>query len=96
MTDGKLYKGEFKDVVLADVSTLKEENIVKNATGFACHSLKESDTKISCLHEDVCYAVDISTISVYSKPSNPVNCHVSRKVLLPNKGKLLRIIKNHY
>ena len=75
-TDAKVYKGEFKELVKADVSLLKEENIVKDASGFACHASRESATKVSCVHENICYALDISTISENSTPSNPVNCYV--------------------
>ena len=75
-------------MVLADVSMLKEEFRVKNTTGFACHELKlnESDTKASCMHENLCYALDVSTIAVTSKPLNPVKCYIKKQVLLPNKG----------
>ena len=85
-TDAKIYKGEFKEVILADESMLKEENRVKDASGFACHALRDSDTKASCMHENICYVLNISTIAVNSTPSNPVNCHVKKQVLLPTKG----------
>ena len=76
-----------KIIVLADVSMLKEENIAEGASGFVCHAWKESEAKASCLHEDVCYALGISTVAVSSTPSNPVDCYVKKPVLLPNKGK---------
>ena len=71
-TDGKIYKGESKEVALADFSMLKEENLGKDASGFACHALGESDTKASCMHENLCYVLNISTIAVSSIPSNSV------------------------
>ena len=85
-TDGKIYKTELKDLVLADVSMLKEENRVQGASGLACHAVRDSDTKASCMHDNLCYSLDISTIAVSSKPSNPVNCYVKKQDILPTKG----------
>ena len=91
-TDGKIrITGGFKKLVLADVSMLKEENRVKDASELACHAVRESDTKASCMHENLCYVLNISTISVNSIPSNPVNCLVKNQVLLPNKGSKVSI-----
>ena len=52
-SDGKIFKGESKEPVLADISMLKEENIVKGASVLACHASRESDTKASCIHENM-------------------------------------------
>ena len=85
-SDGKIYKGEFKEVVEANVSMMKEENRVKGASEMGCYALKESDTKTSCMHENVCYALDISTIAVNSVPSSPVKGFVKKQVRLPTEG----------
>ena len=49
-THGKIHSKErFKKLILADVSMMKEENKVKDASRFACHAVRESDTKASCM-----------------------------------------------
>ena len=86
MTEAKVFKGEMKYQIQADVSMLKEENKVKEASAIGCSTVEGSDTKASCFHENVCYAIDIFDIAVDAKPSNPVNCFVKNEVYLPSEG----------
>ena len=85
IADGKITIQEnLKHIIQVDNSMLKEEYKIKEVIGFACHTVK-SDV-VSCLHENICYALDISTIAVESEPSNPVSCYVRNQVQLSTKG----------
>ena len=90
MSEGIVFKSEWKHKIQADTSMLKEENKVIGTSGFGCH-LRSVGTTASCIQEEVCYALDISTLAVNSEPSNPVTCFIKSEIQLPSEGIFSRI-----
>ena len=80
-----MYQGESKHVIEVDVSMLTEEDKVEKTSKYPCH-MKESDTKVSCQVENICYSLDISSIAVDDVPSNPVNCYIKNNVIITNQS----------
>ena len=84
---GAVFKGEFKYMVKTDDSVLIPSHVTKEPMNEpSCHHHNQDISKITCYQNEVCYAMDSS--SVASSPSGSGQCYMSQKVHATSRGTL--------